>query len=271
MNNVLAFKNNVSNLNLLQLHSQQITEIQTALREKIKQAPMMFIGMQVIVDLSEFEKTEQLTLNLSTLRECLLSEGLNLVAIMSNRQSHRKLAVEQGIGAIQVFSSSSRQVKTTQPKTEKVIVSNYQSVEKGARHSTTFGTENAPLQKPVSLHEPHKTIANNTIIPSNQIITHPVRSGQRIYSHGDLTVVGSVSPGAEVIADGNIHIYGALKGRAIAGAQGDLSARIFCQKLEAELVSIAGNYKPNEDIEKTYRQKKVQISLEGEKICFFTL
>lgn len=77
----------------------------------------------------------------------------------------------------------------------------------------------------------------------NKLITQPVRSGQQIYvKGGDLIVLAAVSHGAEIIADGNIHIYGTLSGRALAGAQGDTNARIFCSKLDAELISIAGVY-----------------------------
>lgn len=82
-----------------------------------------------------------------------------------------------------------------------------------------------------------------------QVISQPIRSGQQIYAKNcDLVILAAVSHGAEIIADGDIHVYGALRGRAIAGAAGDIGARIFCQKLEAELVCIAGHYKLQEDI-----------------------
>jgi len=87
---------------------------------------------------------------------------------------------------------------------------------------------------------------------SAKIISTPVRSGQQIYAQDtDLIIVSSVSPGAEVIADGNIHIYGTLRGRALAGVQGDINAQIFCQSLQAELVSIAGNYKLQDNFDHT--------------------
>lgn len=96
----------------------------------------------------------------------------------------------------------------------------------------------------------------------SRIFNHPVRSGQQIYApDGDLIVLGTVSAGAEVIADGNIHIYGALRGRALAGVKGDVEPRIFCQSLEAELVSIAGRYRISEQIDPADRGKAMQIYL----------
>ncbi|MBX9402346.1 septum site-determining protein MinC [Lysobacter sp. BMK333-48F3] len=95
----------------------------------------------------------------------------------------------------------------------------------------------------------------------------PVRSGQQIYADGrDLTVLTTVGAGAEVIADGSVHIYGPLRGRALAGAQGNNKARIFCREFYAELVAIAGHYKVLEDIPKELRGKAVQVWLEDEQI-----
>jgi septum site-determining protein MinC len=94
-----------------------------------------------------------------------------------------------------------------------------------------------------------------------------VRSGQQVYADNrDLTVVTTVGAGAEVIADGSIHIYGALRGRALAGAQGNGKARIFCREFHAELVAIAGHYKVLEDIPKELRGKAVQIWLDKEEL-----
>jgi septum site-determining protein MinC len=95
------------------------------------------------------------------------------------------------------------------------------------------------------------------------LITRPVRSGQRVYAAGgDLSVVAAVSAGAELMADGNIHVYGALRGRALAGMKGDTDARIFCQNLEAELVSVAGHYRVSENIPKELKGVPVQIFLD---------
>lgn len=95
-----------------------------------------------------------------------------------------------------------------------------------------------------------------------KVITQPVRSGQQVYAEGgDLLVMGMVSAGAEIIADGHIHVYGALRGRAYAGAQGDESARIFCRSLDAELVAIAGVYTVNEELDSKLMRQPVQIQL----------
>ncbi len=101
------------------------------------------------------------------------------------------------------------------------------------------------------------------------VIDKPVRSGQRIYAdHGDLVLLGGVSSGAEVIAEGNIHAYGPLRGRAMAGVKGDAEARIFCQVLGAELVSIAGRYRVSENLDARYLGRAVQISLTGDALAF---
>jgi septum site-determining protein MinC len=95
------------------------------------------------------------------------------------------------------------------------------------------------------------------------LVTRPVRSGQRVYAAGgDLSVVAPVSSGAELMADGNIHVYGPLRGRALAGMKGDTDARIFCQDLQAELVSVAGHYRVSENIPIELRGVPVQIYLD---------
>ena len=94
-----------------------------------------------------------------------------------------------------------------------------------------------------------------------------MRSGQQVYARGrDLTLTAMVGNGAEVIADGSIHVYGTLRGRALAGAQGDAGARIYCQNFQAELISIAGQYRVFEDIPAALRGKPVQAWLEDDKL-----
>jgi septum site-determining protein MinC len=101
--------------------------------------------------------------------------------------------------------------------------------------------------------------------PMSLLLESPVRSGQSIvFAEGDVTVLGSVGSGAEIVAGGSIHIYGTLRGRAMAGVNGNSAARIYCQKIEAELLAIDGYYQTAEDIDATLRNRPAQAWLEGD-------
>jgi septum site-determining protein MinC len=103
--------------------------------------------------------------------------------------------------------------------------------------------------------------------PPSLLVETPVRSGQSIFfPDGDVTVLGSVGSGAEVVAGGSIHIYGALRGRAMAGTTGHRKARIFCTRLEAELLAIDGYYRTAEDLDEKLRSRPVQAWLAGETL-----
>ncbi len=99
-----------------------------------------------------------------------------------------------------------------------------------------------------------------------RVIEQPVRSGQQIFAAGDLILLGPVSAGAEVLAEGCIHAYGALRGRALAGVAGDTGARIFCLALHAELISIAGHYQVLEDLEPGVLGQAIQVRLEQQAL-----
>lgn len=136
----------------------------------------------------------------------------------------------------------------------------------GGRAASDF---EAPVAEPAQQAEIAESAPPAGPLPAKAIpslvITQPVRSGQALFfPDGDVTVIGSVASGAEVVAGGSIHIYGTLRGRAMAGTMGNASARIFCRKLEAELVAIDGYYKTAEDLESDLRGKAVQFWLEDD-------
>ena len=107
--------------------------------------------------------------------------------------------------------------------------------------------------------EPQKPVAK----PTSLLLESPVRSGQSVvFTDGDVTVLGSVGSGAEIVAGGSIHVYGTLRGRAMAGVNGNSAARIFCQKIEAELLAIDGYYQTAEDISATLRNRPAQAWLD---------
>jgi septum site-determining protein MinC len=104
-------------------------------------------------------------------------------------------------------------------------------------------------------------------LPSSLLLQTPIRSGQRIvFTEGDITVLGSVGSGAEIVAGGSIHVYRTLRGRAMAGINGNSAARIYCQKIEAELVAIDGYYQTAEEIGETLRRRPAQAWLDGDVI-----
>lgn len=115
----------------------------------------------------------------------------------------------------------------------------------------------APAPEPAVLHTP-------------SLMQHqPVRSGQQVYArHSDLVVTSTVGAGAEVIADGCVHIYGTLRGRAVAGARGEVTARVFCQEFHAELISIAGVFRVFETLPPELAGKPVQAWLDGDDLRF---
>lgn len=176
------------------LHSANMAEIDSQLKNTVQKTPQFFNNMPIVIDLQNIQSAD---LDFPSLITILKQAGLIPVGISNANQSLENSAIEAGLG---VMSSSKK---------------NFEA----------------------------ETKSKNPRAPA-KVITTPVRSGQQIYAQGtDLIVLTSVSPGAEIFADGHIHVYGPLRGRALAGVQGDLNAQIFCQSLDAELLSIAGNYK----------------------------
>ncbi|OLL33115.1 septum site-determining protein MinC [Burkholderia sp. SRS-W-2-2016] len=133
-----------------------------------------------------------------------------------------------------------------------------------ASAATASAAAAAATSTPASIDSEPVRLATSS---QTMVVEKPLRSGQRIYAKGDLVVLGLVSYGAEVIAEGNIHIYAPLRGRALAGVQGNHDARIFCTCLEPELISIAGIYRTTENpLPADVLGKPVQIWLEQEKL-----
>jgi septum site-determining protein MinC len=124
------------------------------------------------------------------------------------------------------------------------------------------GGRSCPVQQPAE-----EKGASKALPPTSLLLDSPVRSGQSIiFPEGDVTVVGSVASGAEIVAGGSIHVYGTLRGRAMAGINGNSAARIYCQKIEAELLAIDGFYRTAEEFDSTLRNRQVQAWLEGETL-----
>lgn len=214
------------------------------MRERVERAPKLFARAAVVVDfggLSRVPDGDTARALLAGLREA----GVLPVALAYGTSAIEALSVELGLPLLAKFR---------------------------AQYEPAGGTrEAAPAPAPVP--EAPATPAPEAVAPvaprSTPGLIHvaPVRSGQQVYAQArDLTICAMVGAGAEVIADGSVHVYGALRGRALAGAQGDVKARIFCREFHAELVAIAGHYKVMEEIPKELRGKAVQVWLEADKL-----
>lgn len=222
----LEFKNATLNVPSLLLHSDNLKQIEHQLLEKISQAPDFFKHSPILVDLHIINQNE-LTLDLAALIQLLRDNQFLPVGIRGGSEQQNQQAL-----TLDIPYHSSRQ--TTAPLHEK---------------------------KPEKLNADEVTCQPVKPI-ENIFINTPVRSGQRIYSRSDLIIAATVSAGAEIMAEGNIHVYGTLRGRALAGIQGNVESRIFCSNLQAELISIAGHYKISDEIDSSSFQQPVQIHLQ---------
>ena len=236
----LKLKASLLPMTVVELHYYDTETIDHELRAKTQQAPDFFENLPVIIDLEKLEPSADIPFA-DLVAQCL-SFSIKVVAVRGGHSSQQLAAKEAGLGVL--AKQKDRSVDTTSSDDETTI-------------------ETVEVVKEVV-----KTVVENKIQQS-KIIHHPIRSGQQVYAaDGDLIIMASVSAGAEILADGNIHVYGTLRGRALAGVKGNINARIFCHSLEAELVSVAGQYKISEDMDKSQLKKPTQIYLDNDTLCF---
>jgi len=226
----------VANLKLKRLDHAALS---AELIHKVTTAPQLFGRAPVILDLSHLQTLPDIP-SVQALLDCIRESGMLPVGLSYGTQENEALARDLNLP---VFAKFRAVYETTTPPPPPAVEAKKPSI-------PTLEKQVSPLS--VGLHH-----------------DKAVRSGQQIYGRGrDLIVTASVGNGAEVIADGSIHIYNTLRGRAFAGANGDDTARIFCTEFHAELVSIAGQYRVFEDIPEELRGKPVQIRLENGKLLF---
>ncbi|AOY88566.1 septum site-determining protein MinC [Marinobacter salinus] len=215
----------------LELYYFENEEFEETLRDKISQAPGFFKDIPIIISLEKYEGLDS-ELDFFKIIGTCRRHNIHVVGVRGGNDDQRRLAR----GAALALLPGNRQ-REPEPDVEAAPPQNTSAAEQPAATGTK---EPAPAK----------------------VINQPVRSGQQIHApDGDLIILAPVQAGAEVLAAGNIHVYGPLRGRALAGIHGAESARIFCQSLEAELVSIAGHYKISEDLQDNGWKSAVQIQL----------
>ena len=205
---VFQLKGSMLAITILELSVNDPDSLDAQLAVKVEQAPQFFQDAPIVLALDKCTADAQ-PFDIALLLSICRKHGLHPLALRSEQPEHLAFAKAHGLTAMPPSGARERLLEVAQP------------------------AEADP--------EPSFTPA--------KIITQPVRSGQQIYAKNtDLIVMAAVSAGAELLADGNIHVYGPLRGRALAGINGYMDARIYCQQLGAEMLSIAGQYKLAEDL-----------------------
>lgn len=212
----------------IHLHTADLTELEEFLRQRTGQ----YQGLEIVpfvLDVQDFEHPE--SLDLAAVISLFARYGMQILGLRHDNEAWAAYAVRYHL----VFSRSEKS-DTPQP----------------------------PQLQPASIKAVSTTVISNPTV----LISTPVRTGQQVYAeNGDLIVTGIVSQGAELIADGNIHIYAPMRGRALAGAKGDTNARIFIHSMQAELVSVAGIYRNFEqDLPEHLHKRAVQVSLQDNRL-----
>jgi septum site-determining protein MinC len=223
---VFQLKGSMLAITVMELAHNDLELLDAQLAEKVAQAPAFFSNTPLVLALDKLPEGEG-ELNLDALMDVCRRHGLRTLAVRAARESD-------------IAAAEALDLPVLPPS--------------GARERPLDPAPKAP-PKPV---EPERK--------PTRVVTTPVRGGQQIYAQGgDLVVLAPVSAGAELLADGNIHVYAPMRGRALAGIKGDVTARIFCQQMGAEMLSIAGQYKVAEDLRRhPLWGDSVHVSLSGD-------
>jgi len=215
-----------------------LTEWLQALDAQIARSPTFFDGRPVIVDLGSFPPDSQ---GVAGFLGLLQSKGIHIIGTEGAHPS-------------------------------------WEGVERWGRPMPSSGKPGRPIEIPAepppaaTAAAPEPPTTDAAPEPATLVVDQPIRSGQSVvFERGDVTILGSVASGAEVMAGGSVHIYGTLRGRAVAGLAGNAKARIFCRNLQAELVAIDGVYQTADDMPQSVIGKAAQAFLDGEHMRITTL
>ena len=230
MDKVIDLKGSILSLTLLRLYSEDIVTTKAEIAKKVAKAPDFFNGIPVVLEPKvKIQDATYLALLLEHLRQ------LQMMPI-GIRTEDPDIQEQADYAGLALFPKQGKSKKKKELKQTKATVSSSSEV-------------------------PGLKMA--------KVVKGTIRSGQQVYAQdGDLIVMGAINPGAEVLADGHVHVFGKVRGKVFAGAKGETSAKIFADALEAELVCIAGVYQLNEDIHANFKQGRVIVSLEEEQLVF---
>ncbi|MGY6275933.1 septum site-determining protein MinC [Methylomonas sp. MgM2] len=232
----LEFKSTSLTIPVLLLASNDMGQIELQLQEKIAQAPEFFKNSPLLIDFQKLNN-QNFEIAVRDIVDLLRDKAFMPIGIRGGTEQQNQDALALNLPVHSIHGSNTA-INNTKPEPKTLTIPEPESEE----------------------------IKQTESVSENKLITYPIRSGQRVYAKGDLIVTATVSAGAEIMAEGNIHVYGALRGRALAGVLGNVESRIFCSDLAAELISIAGIYKVSDDIDPETAHRPVQISLNNQTL-----
>jgi len=230
-------KGSLFTLTVLKLLHIDLVRLKTELAEKVEMVPNFFNNTPIVIDLHELEQDPEKTdIDFKLLKEIICSYRMIPVGIKGSLASQKSAIEAAGLA---ILADAKPSIAKKEPIIKTKTITEIQTIK---------------------------------VTQKSRLVKQTVRSGQQINApDGDLIIIGSVSAGAEVLAAGNIHIYGSLRGRALAGINGDTDASIFCHKLQAELISITGIYLLCDDFPQGHTGFSTHINLYDEKLTFQSL
>lgn len=233
MKNAIELKGSVLSMSVLKVFSNEIDAIKQELTSKIEMAPGFFTGLPVVIE-PQIDPLEPTLFAL--LVEFLHQKQLIPIGVRTADEAVKTQAEYAGLAVFDISADKAKDAAKPQ------------------------ATEDSSAQ------------TTEQVASEGMVYQGAVRSGQQLYAKGrDLIIKGVVNPGAEVVADGHVQVFGAVKGKVFAGACGNQDARIFANNLDAEMVCIAGLYQMAEDIKPEFKTGMVEIKLEKDKLVFSKL
>lgn len=239
----------MSSTTVMRLRSRDLGLIERQLRNRVTQFPQFFENAPMVLDFAGLQNKSE-GIALAALARMLRARGVVPVGVTNLADNFHEEAIAAGLGIIKPTGPAALRLEQEEEAARKVGPTPAAPVNDGPTIPNAAMVAPEPV-RPIFAHRPP------------MVVRQPVRSGQEVYARGtDLIVLAPVNPGAQVIADGHVHVYAPLRGRAIAGAAGYPEARIFCQKLEAELICIAGAYMLADDLPADRLGRAVQVFIE---------
>ena len=269
----MQLKGEMSMLNVLRLQELDVSAICAELEQKRDEAPQFFMQSPIIVDCAELTENDDINIkdfDFVALKKGLLDLGFIPVGVRNFPMSLNGSLEESGWALMRVKQSPPKSEAADESVTQQdPQVATATTVKEADKNSAMPVTEYS--SEPANQSTQAQAVDEAPVMKS-MTIDRPVRSGQQVYAANvDMTVLAPTSAGSEIISDGSIHIYGALRGRVLAGARGNTSARIYCQSLQAELIAIAGRYQLLDESDTPLKGKPAMIRLEGEKLIIEAL